>query len=287
MILLRHGDWSCDLAPELGGAVATLRHAGVDVLRPLPAGAADVLEAGSFPLVPFCNRIGQGRLPWAGQEYRLSTDVAAPLHALHGHGWRRAWQVVRADPVSATLALTHQGDAGWPWDYRVAQVFDLTDEGLSLTISVTSLADEPMPMGIGIHPYFLRTPGSRVEAASGTRWENDVTGLATHAVSDDRFAMGRAVAVDALEGLDHFFAAPDGALPDSLDLAVEQPFGRVRIWADQARGFHLFAPAGLPYFCVEPVSHAPDAFGRGEVGAADILAPGETRDWAFAIGLED
>ena len=61
MIELGAGDWEAELRPETGGAIAALRYRGTDVLRPMPAGSDDVLQASCFPLAPYCNRIRDGR----------------------------------------------------------------------------------------------------------------------------------------------------------------------------------------------------------------------------------
>ena len=66
---LAHGDLRLALDPALGGALLSFRKGDVDLLRPTPAGASDVLETACFPLVPYANRIADGRfVPTGGVE---------------------------------------------------------------------------------------------------------------------------------------------------------------------------------------------------------------------------
>ena len=61
MIALAAGDWRATLKPERGGAMLTLDWRGRPVFRPTPEDATDILETACFPLVPYANRIADGR----------------------------------------------------------------------------------------------------------------------------------------------------------------------------------------------------------------------------------
>jgi len=135
-----------------------------------------------------------------------------------------------------------------------------------------------MPVGTGIHPYFIRMPGSAVAINSTTVWSNDESGLAIELAHDGRFYDGAMVPVARLEGCDNFF-------PSIGDALIATPDGVVRLQGSDTAGFHIYAPAEENFFCVEPVSHAPNAFGRGEYDAHDLLLAGEKRIWSYRISL--
>ena len=83
---------------EAGGALAALRHRGIDVLRPMPPDSASPLDAACFPLVPYCNRIRDGRFRFGGREVVLPPNFAPEPHSLHGLSWQ-APLVVLSSPA--------------------------------------------------------------------------------------------------------------------------------------------------------------------------------------------
>ncbi|MBS0255357.1 MAG: aldose 1-epimerase [Proteobacteria bacterium] len=267
--------WTCRLLPECGGAIAALTRGGRAVLR---AGAGpQPVDCASFPLLPFANRIGHGQLRHAGQAWQLDADPLARPHALHGHGWRRAWQVAAASAGQARLEYCHDGGAGWPWPYRARQDLALGESGLTIALTLTNLDPQrAMPAGTGLHPYFALEPDSFVQARAGFRWECDASGLATHRCRDATFASGAPVPLGRLAGLDHCFVSRG-------PVTVGGAWGTVVLGGPALYGFHLYAPAGADFFCVEPVSHAPDAFGRGAMRASDWIGPGRRRRWTWYL----
>ena len=127
LLTLRTGRLAVELAPAAGGAVARFTCDGVDMLRPMTA--ADVASgkgnnAALYPLVPFSNRIRDGRLVFEGETFQLARNWPGVGHPMHGDGWAHAWDVVRSDAQSAEIAYEHEraGDeGGWPFRYRARQ----------------------------------------------------------------------------------------------------------------------------------------------------------------------
>jgi aldose 1-epimerase len=93
MLHLESGDWRLALQPELGGTIAALTYQSRDILRPTLAGATNPLETACFPLVPYANRIADGRFLFAGETYALPRNMEGQDHPLHGVGWIRGWDV--------------------------------------------------------------------------------------------------------------------------------------------------------------------------------------------------
>lgn len=87
MLQLQAGALLCEIEPRLGGCVAGLWLGDVPVLRSRPADRlASAREAGSYPLVPFSNRIAHATLLWEGTRHPLVRNNAAEPHAIHGVG---------------------------------------------------------------------------------------------------------------------------------------------------------------------------------------------------------
>jgi aldose 1-epimerase len=302
LIQLSAGALHADLAPGVGGSIARFggdwrdgaRTGHVDWLRPATeAGLAarDPLAMGSFPLLPFCNRIRNGRASFEGREIRLPPNHPAQdsPHPLHGIGWQRPWTVERAQAAQASLALEVPATKAWPWRFSARQEVTLTPQGLQVAMSLTNEDSAAMPAGIGHHPYFPHTPGTRLTSPVAAMWRGDEEVMPT--------TLEAGGAVDKLRA---------GVVLSELDLDNNfvgwQHTARVE-WAADARGparavtlqaqspldyFVVYCPAGQDHFCAEPVSQCTDwlnlmpVHGQGPLGGSR-LEPGKCLEARFTL----
>lgn len=274
---LDHAGWSAGLEPDCGGSVSRLDWNGIAVLRPAPPctslsgtgsppGATSPLQMASFPLLPFANRIANGRFG----PHRLPRNFGDHPHALHGNGWQRAWTAEPPEQGRVRLRLEHDGGESWPWRYAALQEIDLTAGVARFRIELTNRDRRPMPAGLGFHPYFPLHPETRLTARAEAVWLTDDAQLPVRRADAAHFgdwALGAMVAGDGL--IDHAYAGWQGAA------RIEQPGLLLEIEASGARAFHLYRPEGGGFFCFEPVSHLPDAHNRPAF-ELDRLEPGES-----------
>lgn len=276
-LTLRDGSLELSLCPRLGGAIASFRFRNRDVMR--PAGAAllrdgNMREASCFPLVPFSGRIADGRFRFQGQEYRLEPNFAPEPHAIHGQGWQSPWEVAHAGDRSAGLRLAH-AVADTPLHYEATQRFMLAEDALEVEIGLTNTGEEPMPAGIGLHPYFIRTAGVALQARLEHVWLTDGRNIPRERVPlPETWDFSRSPRIAELE-LDNVFGGWDGKAtliwPETalrLTIETEPVFGHLVI----------YVPPGQDFFCVEPVSNANNGFNLFEDGVEDtgvhVLEPG-------------
>lgn len=244
----------------------------IDLLRPANADAIASgrgSNASCYPLVPFSNRIANGRLSVDGREIVLKPNWPGVRHPMHGDGWARPWKVERHDGHSADLAYVHDGREGWPFRYRARQSFRLEDDRLVVGMSIENLEARPAPAGLGLHPFF--TCDADAEFACQTRgvWRTDTEVLPIERVAvppEWDFAVSRPV--DSVV-LDNCFDGWNGHAMITwpryglrLDLTASEPF----------RHLVIYVPKGSRYFCVEPVSHASGAVGRSLLATGATLA---------------
>ena len=65
-------------------------------------------------------------------------------------------------------------DAGeWPWAYEARQEFALDERGLSVRLTCRNASGEPMPCGLGQHPYFPCGPETRIDTEVTHVWTID------------------------------------------------------------------------------------------------------------------
>jgi len=265
---LAYGAWELDLLPALGGAIAALRRDGADIFRPTPHAAQHPLEAACFPLVPYANRIADGRFSFEGEGFVIPRNVADQAHPLHGTGWLQPWTVGHSDERSATLHYRHGADDGWPWAHDAEQRIVLSDEGLHVTLSLTNTGDRAMPFSLGLHPYFTKVGVSHLRFDAERVWLIDDAFLPTEPAPADRlgdWAAGETVERTSL--IDNSYEGWSGTATISRD------DGDLRLSGTNTSFLHVFTPPGAPYFCIEPVTAMPDAFNRA---VPAVLQPGES-----------
>ena len=164
------------LSPSIGGAISDFSwKAGGGrraILRESHTPLQNVLDASCFPLVPFVNRIRGGCFTFRGRQVCLSPNMAGDSTPLHGQGWTSPWRVESSSELEAVLAFDHRS-AEWPWTYQARQHLRLEDNALHLQLTCRNTSDEPMPCGLGFHPYFPCGPDTRIETEVGQVWTVD------------------------------------------------------------------------------------------------------------------
>jgi aldose 1-epimerase len=285
VLTLSCGPAACTIVPRAGGALAGFwwerNGKRFDWLRSAPPRAiadSDAEQMACFPLVPYANRIRDGRFLFCGREVVEPPPVPEARHALHGHGWRRDWLIRERGEDRLVLEYRHAA-AAWPWDYRARQTFTLTPEALVVGLEVKNLSDDLMPAGLGFHPSFPRRPAAVVRAAASGVWLADAECLPTEKTAVPPawdLAEGRPLADLAL---DHVFTGWNGraviAWPEEgASLALEACHPLLSFLAVETR-------PEAESFCLKPVSHCADAINLAREGVPDtglrVLAPGARR----------
>jgi len=286
---LNSGDTRILIDGQQGGAIVeyrTRREGGfIDWM--LPGCAA---HPSCFPMVPFASRIRNGRFNFGGRALKLRPNNPPEAHPIHGHGWRRSWVHSDLSPcrssADASLSLEYLHEAAdWPWRYRAVQLFELENRRLRVSLSVENLNPEPMPVGLGFHPYFPRTPNCRLHTSVAKRWRLDSELLSVSC--EDLDPVIESVSFEPAQTLDAVFSDWNQAATIELaDTGV-----RIRITA--GGGFeHLvvYSPADVDFVCVEPVSNVPDAFNLSPSlfprALFQTLAPGERVSGWMSIAPE-
>jgi aldose 1-epimerase len=266
--------------PEVGARIHRLRAFGHDLLR-APADpdehVRDPFFWGAYVMAPWCNRIEPG-------EVRVgSSRIAVPSNfpdgtAIHGLVYARPWQR-RAD---GTLHVTCDGE-GWPWAFEVDLAIRVADRTVRIDMRVSNLSDEPMPAGIGIHPWFRRPllvaiHGDAVHPSN----------LATEPLPEPvRGPFDLRRIAEMPPGL-------DATWTDLADPAVELRWPDLDIRATlRVRPTTAFivaaSPPHLDAIAVEPATHAPQGLRRmlaSEPGGLAMLDPGRALDLAVELAFD-
>jgi aldose 1-epimerase len=293
-ILLRDGVLTVGIAPAWGGALTRFdvrRGAAlIPILRPAadhPAAALPALSASSFPMLPYCGRLRDGQFEFEGRRYQFPLNAAPERHSSHGDGWSRAWHLTQLDHRSATMSLP--ADPAAPMPYSATQHVSVQANRLRVSLSVSNVGTDRLPVGLGLHPYFAQRSRAtlRAELPRRWRWDQQFMPLKDEPNPQRRdFLHGRPIAgLPVAAEYTHWDGRASVAWPAlgvEVGIATDPPLRHVVLWVPEEQDF----------FCFEPQNHASDALHAqaGHPAAEDflILEPQRTFeqhfDFTVAVG---
>ena len=283
---IRHGD-AVAVAVAVGGGIRTYEVAGVAVLDGYPP---DVMADGARgqSLVPWPNRVRDGRWTWRGSDLRLHLTEPAQHNAIHGLLRWVPWTEAQRSPDSVTLATDSYPQPGYPWPLRTTVRYTLDDDGLRVTTTITNRGTSPAPVAAGAHPYLTAgtdTVDSAVLSVPAETWlptgEQQIP-TGTQPVAGSPYDFREPRAIGELE-IDYAFTDLRRDDDGLFRLRLSHPDGSraVTFWVDAAYPYvEVFTGDTLDPgrrrrgLGVEPMSAPPNALATGESLA--VLDPGET-----------
>jgi aldose 1-epimerase len=269
-----------DVLPQLGGGVATFDlkrgEERLPVFRRWTGESDSPRTFACIAMVPWWARISGGGITLDGTFYPIAPNDPEDAYPLHGDGWRSRWEVMEHAADRAVLSLRSQ--AVPPFDYEATLVYSLAGPALTIELSIRNCADRPLPYGMGLHPWFPRTPDVTLQAKADGTWLEQPPELPKKAAPDPlppQWDFGRARTLPP-EFVDNSFSGWDGfgriEWPGDRYAVTVEADPNVKIWHFYSLG------AQCPIFCFEQVTTVIDAInipGSPEEKGLRVLAPGE------------
>ncbi len=255
---------------ESGAALRRLTHHGRDVVDGF---GVDEMSSGGRGqlLVPWPNRIRDGRYSFGGRELQLGLTDPSRGNASHGLARWAAWTVEEHTPTSVSLVYRVMAQSGYPWTLDLHVLYDLSADGLVVTQTATNLSAAPAPYASGAHPYLCvgdAIEGLELTVPAHTRILTDDRQLpvgtepvgAAYDVRAPR-RIGDAVLDEGFGDLDRVDGRATVVLRDpSVDRGVA-------LWVDEHHHWlQVFTPpaeGARPGLAVEPMTAPADAFNSG------------------------
>ena len=217
-------------------------------------------------LVPWPNRIRDGRYVFDGIEHRTPISEPERGGALHGLVLWAAWQPLRHSSDEVALGHVLHPQPGYPFTLELEVVYRLSARGLEVALHATNRSAAAAPFGAGFHPY-LALDDAVLELPARTRVPVDERLLPTGrsipvADTDYDFRRPRPVGRRALDTcFGDLERGPDGTARAWLTTGAGER--GVTMWMDESfRFLHVFTSAtGV---ALEPMTCAPDAFNSGD-----------------------
>ena len=137
---------------EVGATLRSYAVDGRDVVRGFAAD--EVIHGGrGQQLLPWPNRIRDGRYTFQGTPQQLSLSEPDRHNAIHGLVRHVPWRLVAhtADRVEQLVRVYPQ--SGWPGAIEATIVHTVGDDGVVTELTVTNIGSGPVPFGYAAHPY--------------------------------------------------------------------------------------------------------------------------------------
>jgi aldose 1-epimerase len=284
---------------EVGGGIRSYRVAGRDVLDGYGIDER-CLSARGQPLIPWPNRLHEGRYDWDGQQYQTPINEVAKHNALHGYTRFLNWVVATTTPNEAVARLRLHPQQGYPFILDLSITYTLDPAGLTVTNTARNAGTEPCPYAHGAHPYITvgtdLIDAATLKAPGRTYLPTDESQIPVGREAVDGtpfdFRAGRGIGTVQI---DHAFTdltrGDDGLA--RVEMTSSETGRTVSVWVDERYPYLMLftgdtipdAPRRRRGLGVEPMTCPPNAFATGE----DVmrLEPGESITTRWGIVVED
>lgn len=292
---ISHGEQHATIV-EVGGGVREYEVAGRPVLDPYPA--EEMCDgAHGAPLIPWPNRLGDGRYSFEGQEYQLPLTEPELGNAIHGLLRWHNWRAVERSARHVVMGTRLHPQPGWPFSLDVSVRYSLTETGLVAETEACNVGTGPCPFGSGQHPYLSAGAGTTVDHcklhfAAATRILTDPdrqlpVGREPVTGTELDFRSGRAIGDlqidDPFTGLDHQhgrswvqLGCPDGR---TVELWGDASYTVIQLYT----GDTLAPGRRRRALAAEPMTCPPAALATGE--GIIRLEPGESQVSRWGVWL--
>jgi aldose 1-epimerase len=282
---------------EVGGGIREYEVAGRPVLDPY---AVEAMSDGAHgaPLIPWPNRLADGRYSFDGDDHRVALTEPEKQNAIHGFVRWRSWTAVEHETARLVMANRLLPLEGYPFALDLRVAYELGEGGLTVSTTARNIGDLPCPYGHGQHPYL--SPGNRslvddceLEIVADTRVVTDParklpTGLT--AVEGSAFDFREPRRMGGLK-IDDAFTDLARDLSGRAWCRLTAPDGsRAELWIDDSyrylelyTGDTLSSDRARRGLGTEPMTCPPNAFASGE--AVIRLDPGEERTTVWGARL--
>ncbi|MBP1817596.1 aldose 1-epimerase family protein [Mycobacterium sp. OAE908] len=285
------------IVTEVAAAIRHLSIDGVQLTAGYDADAPPPFGSG-IVLVPWPNRVRDGRWTYAGQTMQLDITEPARGNALHGLLRNTPYQLAERTERSVTLRAPVFPQNGYPFTLDTTVCYTVVSDGLEVMHTVRNVGTACAPVAVGAHPFLrigdvptdsltLTVSAGRhidvderlnpigVTPVDGTEWDLRAGRLVAALDLDDAWSG----VVTAGGGSTHWLSAPDGR---TVSLWADEQFGYVQVFITRE-----FPGAGglTTAVAIEPMTAPADAFNSGE--GLRWLEPGECWSMSWAIRYHD
>lgn len=246
-------------------------------------------------LLPFPNRLNNGTYQWQGQTYRFPINDTHTENALHGFSPDYTPMIFKATELkkaSASIELQFFYDGShpaYPFPFTFNVTYAITAQRFEITLQVKNEGKNPMPFGMGWHPYFkigdhinnlkLKVPScewigvNQKMIPTGKRYDYE------------EFVVAKKIGTTVL---DNCFAIKNMASEGRFEVQLQSEKEQLTYWQETGpRKFNfiqLFTPPHRASMAIEPMTCNVDGFNNEE--GLIVLKEGEEVKGKFGMTYE-
>ncbi len=278
---------------QVAASIRTLSIDGIDLTQPYSEDVLPPFAAGTV-LVPWPNRVEDGLWMHNGEAQLLDLTEPERHNALHGLLRDRPYNVVEQSAEAITLAATVFPTRGYRFTLDTAVRYELVDDGLKVTHTLSNAGLSAAPFAVGTHPFLcigdVPTYQLTLSLAASTRFETDwrLNPIRESAVDGTAYDLrgGRLVAeldlddafggVTPVDGISrHRLTAPDGRF---VELWQQSDYAYVQVFTTRIFPTEHGLDTAI---AIEPMTAPPNALNSGQ--GLRWLQPGES--WSASWGI--
>jgi aldose 1-epimerase len=248
--------------------------------------------AKSDQLIPFPNRVNDGKYSFSGKEFLLPVN---PKHGHAIHGLLRGKKFVvksrkaKDDLANVKLRYDYKHELeGYPFDFKAELKITLSKKGLVVDEKVKNTGKTDMPFGCGWHPYFRlddKIDDSSLKLPSSTFLEVDDRMIPTGKKGTlDRFLRQRLIGAQEFDTC--FVLEPKKGKAKTVLFSKEKKI-KLTLWQETSHGkfnyLQVYIPPTRDSIALEPMSCAGDAFNNKE--GLVVLKPKESFKAKYGVKL--
>ena len=233
-------------------------------------------------LAPWANRLSEDAFFANGKRFQLNLGLGnvrrdqnqKPIHGLLSFSPDWTVKVVEADSESASLTSRLEFwkypdlMAQFPFAHTIETTFRLHEGVLEVRTTIENLSADPMPVGIGYHPYF------QLHDAPRDQWKVHLAARDRLVLSKVLIPTGERAPVEfpdpltlAGASLDDVFSSlvRDGS--ERATFSVEGAHEKISVvYGPKYTVAVVYAPPGRQFICFEPMSMITDGFNLAQAG---------------------
>jgi galactose mutarotase-like enzyme len=134
-------------------------------------------------LAPWPNRLADGRYEFNGIRAQAALDEPERRNAIHGLVRWLPWTLQTRHQNQLSLRLQLHPTPGYPFSLLLELEYHVGRDGLTVTMKARNIEAEPIPFGLGYHPYLTAGPetvdGAILQLPARHTLELDDRGLPT------------------------------------------------------------------------------------------------------------
>lgn len=152
---------SLEIVPNYGSCLLSLTFSGKQILDGYDTPEALIANKWSknVMLLPFPNRLRDGKYSHLGKEYSFPINNASTGNAIHGFGKDAPMRVESVGLTQLSAAITsiwrYDGsNPSYPFPFSFKTWFSIAHNSLQVRLTLYNDGEQPIPAGLGWHPYF-------------------------------------------------------------------------------------------------------------------------------------